>query len=360
MKILLSGATAGTNFGDFLFARMFQDYVGNIVGKENVYWYDGGYHAMSDFYAKHLNYDRKYKLSEIDALVYISGGYLCGNDTCFRDYIIRFLNYFLIGIQCWLRNIPFVFVAVEAAKSRSKVIDFVQRFLLKKAQMVIVRNHPSYEYVTRIDGLDSKKVYCTADSVFSMDRTLFGSQKIPDEIEQCQSPILFYHTKPLLADCTKHFELIIPIINKFVHEHPEYSIIVSPDQYSENYDIVKTKLSEKIKTSKVIFYDYENPVSLCKVIEKSDVVVTDKLHVGIVGAQLGKSVISFSGHTQKIARLYNQLGIADRTVPISDLTIEKGVELLNRKHQEKISVPDDIRNAAKSNFAMLSEFIDSI
>lgn len=360
MKILLSGATAGTNFGDFLFAKMFQNYVGNIVGEENVYWYDGGYHAMSSFYAKHLNYDRKYKLSEIDALVYISGGYLCGNDKCFRDYTLRFLNYFLIGILCWFRNIPFAFIAIEAAKSKSRVIDYVQRFLLRKARMVIVRNQPSYEYVTGIVGVDSKKVYCTADTVFAMDRTLYDFQTIPDEIEKCKSPILFYHTKPLLADCTKHFELIIPIINKFVYEHPEYTIIVSPDQYSENYNIVKTKLSEKIKASKVFFYDYENPVSLCKVIEKSDVVVTDKLHVGIVAAQLGKSVISFSGHTQKIARLYNQLGITDRTIPMSDLTIEKGLELLNIKHLEKISVSDDIRNAAKSNFVMLSEFIETI
>ena len=37
MKVLLSGATAGTNFGDFLFAKMFQEFVGAIVGKDNVF-----------------------------------------------------------------------------------------------------------------------------------------------------------------------------------------------------------------------------------------------------------------------------------------------------------------------------------
>ena len=32
MKILLNGATGGTNFGDFLFAEAFQQKVGNLVG----------------------------------------------------------------------------------------------------------------------------------------------------------------------------------------------------------------------------------------------------------------------------------------------------------------------------------------
>ena len=54
MNILLNGATAGSNFGDFLFAKAFQDYVGGIVGKENVYWYNSRY-AMSDFYATGLH-----------------------------------------------------------------------------------------------------------------------------------------------------------------------------------------------------------------------------------------------------------------------------------------------------------------
>ena len=39
MKILLNGATGGTNFGDFLFAEAFQEELSNLIGKDNVYWY---------------------------------------------------------------------------------------------------------------------------------------------------------------------------------------------------------------------------------------------------------------------------------------------------------------------------------
>ena len=63
MKVLLNGATNGTNFGDFLFAEAFQNRVAEVVGIDNVYWYDSRY-ALSDFFKMHLHYNKKYNLKE--------------------------------------------------------------------------------------------------------------------------------------------------------------------------------------------------------------------------------------------------------------------------------------------------------
>lgn len=46
MKILLNGATAGTNFGDFLFAEAFQQEVSKLVCEDNVYWYESRYKQL--------------------------------------------------------------------------------------------------------------------------------------------------------------------------------------------------------------------------------------------------------------------------------------------------------------------------
>ena len=43
MKLMLNGATGGTNFGDYLFAEIFQNEVASLVGEENVYWYQSRY-----------------------------------------------------------------------------------------------------------------------------------------------------------------------------------------------------------------------------------------------------------------------------------------------------------------------------
>lgn len=356
MKILLSGATAGTNFGDFLFAKMFQNYIGDIVGKESVFWFTGGYFAFSKFYAKHLNYNRRYRLRDIDLLVYISGGYFGGLDRSLFDYFVRFMNYFYIGVRCVIRRIPIIIIGVEASKSNSRFIDSVQKFLIKKAKLVIVRNQPSFEYISSFI-INDPKVICTADSVFSIKKVFFENTEIPDNIRNHNGPLFFYHTKPSLNEEDAHVRLIIPIINRFIKSHPEYTIIVSPDQYSENFDKTEAIISRHLEAKNVIYYRYDNPVALCNVINQCDVVLTDKLHVGIVGVHLGKSVISFSGHTQKIARLYEQLNVSERTIALSKLTLEKGVEMLEKFHDAPIQVPQDITLAAESNFKYLSQFI---
>ena len=58
MKIMLNGATAGTNFGDYLFAEYFQQKIADKVGFENVVWYDSRF-SYSEFYKSHLKINLK-------------------------------------------------------------------------------------------------------------------------------------------------------------------------------------------------------------------------------------------------------------------------------------------------------------
>ena len=361
MKVLLSGATSGTNFGDFLFAKMFQKHVVDIVGDGNVFWNDKGYHTISEFFAQRLNYKGKFKLKDIDVLVYISGGYFCGHDKSWKDYLYRYLRYFHIGICCLIRRIPYAIIAVEAAKSDNFIIDFIQRLLIRRAELVIVRNQPSMDYVQAILGKDSDKAFCSVDSVFAMERSFFQDCTIPNNIVNSHNPKLFLHCNPTFSQNKQYFDVVIPIVNKFLENHPDYQVIVSADQYSSEFSQeggVGNFIKSLIKSDKTIVYQYDNPLELCKVIDVCDVIVTTKLHVGIVGAHLGKSVISFSGHTKKIARLYDQLGISDRTIPISELTIDDGYELLESKYNKGIYVPQNIIKSAKSNFVQLTTFLE--
>ena len=361
MKVLLSGATAGTNFGDFLFAKMFQRHVADIVGEENVFWNDKGYRTFSEFYAQRLNYKGRFKLKDIDALVYISGGYFCGDDRCWKDYLFRYLHYFHIGVLCLLRRKPYAIIAVEAARSSSFIIDSIQRLLIKKAEIVVVRNQPSMDYVESVIGKENRRVFCTADSVFAMKRSLFEDCLIPEDIENSPYPKLFLHCNPTISQNKRHFDTIVPIVNKFLERHPDYQVIVSADQYAQDFSHelgVGNIVKSMIHSDKTIVYQYDNPIELCKVIDACDVIITSKLHVGIVGAHLGKSVISFSSHTKKIARLYEQLGASDRTIPLSELTIEDGYTLLESKYHVGMHVSQDIILSANSNFSHLTNFLE--
>jgi len=355
MKVMLNGATAGSNFGDFIFSKMFQAAVGGKVGKDNVYWYQT-WLTYSDFYREHLNNSNTCDFSDIDALVYISGGYFCGNDKTLKDYVIRYLNYFAIGMKCLRKGIPYAVIGVEAAHSKSRLIEKVQKRILTGARVVTVRNMDSYQ-VAKAYG--AERLICTADSVFAMDDSMYRDEAVPPEIAACTKKLLFLHVNPQIAQNYEIESKIVPIINDFLTHHREYSVLVAADQANENQaDAIRHTAG--LLTSDVKTYTYENPLALCKVISLCDTVVTTKLHVGIVGMKLSKSVISFSGHVEKISRLYEQMGESGRTAPLQSLTHDKGLSMLETYYDKPIHVSDQIIDAAKRNFDILDRFLNEV
>ena len=355
MNVLLNGATHGTNFGDFLFAKAFEDYVGAIVGEENVFWYNSRY-TMSKFYADRLN-NNITSLKHIDALVYISGGYFCGNDKCIKDYIIRYLTYFHVGMQCILRKIPYAIIGLEVGEPKSKLMKLIQKLILKKSDVVVVRNKESLEYLKEY-GIDNG--ICTADTVFALKADLYGDYLPNNKILNCEKKKIFLHVDSRESFNKMLVDKIFPVINLFLKQHPEYAVVIGVDQYVDNQHQILQDLADKINAENVMLNIYDNPLELVNVIKECDVVVTHKLHVGIVGAKLSKSVISFSVHTEKVKRLYKQLGVPERSIALDQLTTDKGVEMMNKFHMEPINVSDEITQNAEKNFDILKSFIEKI
>lgn len=355
MNVLLNGATHGTNFGDFLFAKAFEDYVGTIVGEENVFWYNSRY-TMSKFYADRLN-NNIISLKHIDALIYISGGYFCGNDKCIKDYIIRYLTYFHVGMQCIFRKIPYAIIGLEIGVPKSKLMKLIQKIILKKADVVVVRNKESLEFLEKYGVEDG---ICTADTVFALPVDFYRDYLPNDEVLNCDRKKIFLHVDSRESFNKMLADKIFPVINLFLKQHPEYAVVIGMDQYVANQQEVLQDLSSKINAENVILNIYDNPLQLINVIKECDVVVTHKLHVGIVGAKLSKSVISFSIHTEKIKRLYEQLGVAERSVAMDELTTTKGLEMMKKFHEEPIIVPSTIIENAEKNFDILKKFLEKI
>ena len=356
MKILLNGATCGTNFGDFLFAKIFQDSIGEIVGKENVYWYKSRY-ALSSFFEDRLDNHQEYDLKDIDALVYISGGYFCGEDYTWKDYVRRYLRYFHIGVKCIIRKIPYAVIGLEVAQSKSKIMNFVQKKILKNAELIIVRNKESLK---SIEKYGIKDAVCTADTAFLIEKEWFSDRKIHKEIIDCKKRILLFHISPDFERNKRLIEKIVPIINRFLENHPEYAVLLTADQYSDKQDEALDEMAKYIHCDTIIKNHYDDPVALCGVIDHADVIVTSKLHVGIVGASLNKSVISFCGHAEKIIRLYSQLKETGRTMPLDELNEQVGLDMLEKYHELPIMVSDEIKEKAKSNLDRMNLFIQHV
>lgn len=351
MKVLLNGATGGTNFGDFLFARMFHDAVSAQVGEENVFWYESRY-CLSDFYKRHLKCrSRKHKLRDIDALICISGGYFCGGDVTLRQYLIRYLRYFHLCMRCILRKIPIAIVGVDIARPNSRIMDRIQRFILQRAELVVVRNEESLEQAKRY-GV--KNPLCTADTAHSISPDLYEHCAMQEEIAQITGKKLFFHVQPSQKEEARR---LLPVVDRFVKNHPEYSVVVGADQYWSG-DTSVEELAKEFSCSKVVVNRFDDPLALCKVLDAMDLIITPKLHVGIVGATLEKTVVSFSVHTEKIGRFYHQLGEDERSLPMKDFSEEKALSLLEKYKDVPIRVNPEILRASRKNLEYLSEFIN--
>lgn len=353
MKILLNGATSGTNFGDYLFAQIFQEQIAQKIGSENLFWYKSKY-AMSDFFASRLGEPKKYRLKDIHALVYISGGYFCGNDYRFRDYVLRYLRYFSIGMKCILKSIPYAIIGLEVGKSKNVFIQFVQKKLLKKATIVVVRNEESFCCVKSY-GINN--VVCTSDTALTIEREWFENKSVSCDILNCTKKILLFHVFSSASKNKKLVEKVVPILNCFLENHNEYAVVLTCDQYSEEQTTVLEQISGLIHCDTIIKNYYDDPIALCKLIDCVDVIVTPKLHVGIVGARLNKSVISFCDHSEKIMRFYSQLNETGRSVPLEELSEGQGLQMLEKYHNVDICVSEDILDKAKSNFKYIDCFI---
>lgn len=111
-----------------------------------------------------------------------------------------------------------------------------------------------------------------------------------------------------------------------------------------------------------LFEPYSGIDSLVGRLFAADLVITTKLHIGIVASASGRPVLSLPTH-QKTIRFYRQLGRPDLCVPKSDWSFESIASAFQRAHiliGERLVVPQSLRSAASANEAYVKLFLDSL
>jgi polysaccharide pyruvyl transferase WcaK-like protein len=98
---------------------------------------------------------------------------------------------------------------------------------------------------------------------------------------------------------------------------------------------------------------------LSAILSMVEAIITTKLHVGIVGAALGKTVLSFSGD-QKIKRFYKQIGAPERCVELDDLNYKKASYQLDAYLRANPINIDSQRKLAEKALQEVSDFICSL
>ena len=363
-KILLHGAYNGSNFGDFILAWVIQKKVYE-AGAETVL------NNASPYFLKIMGKEESLPLKAdytiVDAAIFGGGGYLATRRIGLRGIRLLLLTHLVPMFKMIRRNKPFIICGTGVGPIHDPCLQRITVRTLEKASAIYVRNEESKEYLIHY-GL-KKHVEVTSDLALTLTKNdipceyLVAANKALERFKGKR--IVFIHINLLNIFSTKKSKLeqgcdyLVRDIETFAKNHDDVAFVIGSDYESFKVEKMNEHIYNMLGIDKCLLLDEYSVWGLAGFLSNVDVILTTKLHVGIVGTSLGKTVISFSGD-QKIHRFYKQIGKPERSVELKDV---KDGDCLKQLEKFIYAEPAEIsvqRRNAERTLQKVKEFVESV
>ena len=349
-KIVLCGATHGSNFGDTMFGIMFFRYIKQRYPDIKIY-----FTRISDYFKSCQENSEivNCKWKEVDGLIFISGGYFGDSpNENYKNSYFRFMNYIRFGICAKQKKIPIAVIGVGAGPIRNTLIRKMIVSICNNANVISVRDRESYQFLKR-NGCKNK-INITSDSAQAIRN--FQCSLCCEQ----QHFKLSHEKKRVLLHCPtveirEYTEKVIHRVDSMFKNSESVEVYFANDSKVDEEHL--QKVSSDFTGNNKKMYTYNNPLEFIEFLKEMDLIITPKLHVGIFGATLGKSVISVPIHPNKTQRYYKQIGYSERCIPLSDLEDGQICEMIKKYADIPIKLSEDIYMKATENFNILDTFI---
>lgn len=297
-KVLVHGSYFSNNFGDTLLVKLMCDYVSSIVGRENVRLaVSGDVEEQKDIGFEVIFED---EMSSVTHIIYAGGGYFGeprGGYIKKIKWSIRNYNRHLSWLPLY-RGASIAFFGVGFGPLSNSIFRRNVLKLLDKSNFVYLRDVESKMYLESYRGGIVSNV--CVDMALSLKRgdKAAREKKIALHIGELS-------TEEIAKVCLSLKEI-------FFSEDNEFSLEVIFDNKKARSDKVLRNYRDAITSvfgnHDVVFREYLGFSELVDRLNKYSLVITSKLHVGIVSIALGGKVVSIPNH-QKTYRLYKQLSL---------------------------------------------------
>jgi polysaccharide pyruvyl transferase WcaK-like protein len=346
-NVMLHGATnfESSNYGDYIYGEMVYEYLKEK--KLNVCFYQPSSYFERNL--KEYSKNRSINKTEADLIIYIPGGYFGeGHEARFRDNLVQFIRFMPLGIWASYKKIPLVVLGIGAGPNNCSLMNFGIRRICNHSQFVTVRDKESYEALKKL--CPKANIIESGDLIITRDLNVSSGSSQLQRIEQIKKNkkvllVHYNHSKDALlkfASC----------VNKFTAKNPEYIVVVASDsilKYEEEY----FKEFEHESGIKCEHFLYENPSEMTMLLKTVDVVLSCKLHVGVIACSFGKSVIAVACHPEKTARFYSQIGESGRCVSLFDVDSDEICELLEKYHENGIQIDEQVIKKSSLTWELL-------
>jgi polysaccharide pyruvyl transferase WcaK-like protein len=358
-KIYMHGSFMNDNYGDFLLYYVAANKASKVRDDIEIISAD-----VSETYDDYINVSRENKYKAIfncNAAFLAGGGYFSEPPTRklywnIRYFIKHALPLFILGF----RKTPYAILGAGVGPMSYSFSKMITRKIFNNADTVSVRDKESKSFLEGIGVVN--KIQIVPDWVMGMEMEdlIKDNSRVDDIINKFEgSEKIYVHLTTKNSEKNPGMEIVIRDLVKYSQDNKNAQFIVGCDQAREIQEERAKDIVSRLPSNRVLFFPYLGPWVLSSMLNKVDTIVTDKLHVGVVGTRLGKYVISVPYHT-KTLRFYNQLGLCDRSKMLKDISEDEIFNMLTTDKDNRNVYLKSIIEESKINYDLLENFIKKI
>lgn len=348
-EVFLNGAAFANNFGDILFFQIFSE-----ISKEEG-WQPTMYSTNNEiknqlpnvkFYSKRIDAIKKAK-----KIAYVGGGYFGEQPSPNKISKIKWgINNVrkiqIFGILSIFYKKPIGIFGAGGGSVTNLVTRHAIGKIVNHSKITIVRDDETKKYLELYSK--NKNIKLSVDTILGIRRILNNEKKNKKII------LLHLSESPNLDEIS---EILWKDVQLFMEKYPEYSCTVITDHFKDgqkrNFDYFY-ELSKNNQQLSV--FKYSNTRDLINIISDSEYIITNKLHVGIVGLSYDKKVIATPNHP-KVINLFKQLGITDQLIEKNKVKRETLLSTMEELKNRNCILNTDIEKSAISNIEQFRSFL---
>lgn len=360
--IALHGAYRGNNFGDVLLLSLFAGWIRETIPDASVLLPFASPVVRGLVTAEGSS--SPHSVFRANALIYGGGGYFGEPTVNPKAWGYRLIkNHIPVGAATRIRRRPYGIIGVGAGPLSNVIARECVVWLCNGARIVAVRDEESREYLIEY-GVDGRKIAVTADAALTIKQDSVPEAE-RERAREVLAPLkgrylvgVHLSEPPELEDKTR---LLKKEIVSFAGQNPDVGFVLISDSEGSRDQLSAASELAGYLSDRAVIVKYEKPWQLVAVLSRLDMVVTTKLHVGIVASALEKVVLSFPKH-MKTPRFYKQIGGSDRCVPLTVLQSGRFSELAQPYVDSpcNIPLPTEVQQSAARNRKLVSEFLTGI
>ncbi len=350
-NILLHGATncGSSNYGDYIYGEMLFNY---FKDKD----YNIGFYQPSKYFEEYLSKNVKNIVMDkknADYIIYIPGGYFGeSSNPRMKENIVHFLRFLPLGIWGAFHKKKMLVIGIGAGPINNIFLKYGISKICNHSLVITVRDSVSFKALN--DLCPKANIIECGDLILTKKLPITNTNQIENIINEAQGKkILFVHYNHS-TDALNKFALSV---NKFIKQHPDYYVVVGSDCILSNDDELYEKFYKESNV-KSFHYKYSNPSEFTMLLSKVDLVLTTKLHTGVISCTFNKSVVSVACHYEKTSRFYNQINQSERCVELKSVSEKEIYVLLERFYDSKIYIPTNIIDDANKSWSLLEKYIE--